>query len=62
MKVLKFNYAGSGYAERESGCVVFLLQRENDGVLGVELSVDDAKQLAADVAEQARTCSASTRG
>jgi len=55
MKILKFNYAGSGYAEPESGCVVFMLQRDDDGVLGVELSVEDAKQLAADVAEQART-------
>lgn len=55
MKILKFSYAGSGYSEPECGCVVFRLQREDGGVLGVELSVNDAKQLAADIAEQART-------
>lgn len=54
MEVLKFNYAGAAYSETESGRVVFKLQREDGGVFGVELTVNDAKQLAEDIAEQAR--------
>lgn len=58
MKVLKFRYAGSVYADPDSERVVFKLQAEDGIVFGVELSVDDAAQLAGDVAEQTRIAKA----
>ena len=56
MQIHRFQYEGMAFHELSSGAVVFTLRRE-EGPFGVELTVEDAKRLLADLPEQIRIAS-----
>ena len=56
MQIHHFQYEGIAFHSLSSGAVVFSLRRE-EGPFGVELTVEDAKRLLADLPEQIRVAS-----
>jgi len=56
MQIHRFQYEGMAFTALRSGTVVFTLRRE-EGPFGVELTVEDAKRLLADLPEQIRIAS-----
>jgi hypothetical protein len=56
MQIHRFQYEGMAFHALSSSAVVFTLRRE-EGPFGVELTVENAKRLLADLPEQIRIAS-----
>jgi hypothetical protein len=56
MQIHRFQHEGMAFTALSSGAVIFTLRRE-EGPFGVELTVEDAKRLLADLPEQIRIAS-----